>query len=464
MATFTYLQSAAINEVLDASTGLTYDANEIVGDDDHAIKLRTKLLENIENESPLYLCPACFKAIYLRSNPEKSGQYFVHRDVEGNCPKLEAKNLSEKQIRAIKYNGAKESPAHIETKQFLMDCLEADPNFTDQEAEKVWVSETDKGKFRRPDVQAFYDNGIEKLRVAFEIQLSATFLSEIVQRREFYRKEGALLVWVFRNFVEQDPRLTQLDIFYPNNLNAFVVSQKTRNASLECGKLQLQCHWAEPQVDSNGEISKVFNQRLIPFDDLTLDQKEQQAFYFDYKAAERDAKRQVKEIELRALAAQLKEYGKKHSWSFDDPEIKRLRPLFEKHGVLIPESTVRLHRLITSLSSLEEGRPIGSGFTRLVEFGHKLYDVSPDLILYFLAASNAYGRKDELTAYGNAEKWKAKKEKIRDELIGNSTSRFLPDKELAPFVFLLFPDVKKAFDNLASHFNKLRGANMFPLG
>ena len=45
-----------------------------------------------------------------------------------------------------------------------------------------------------------------------------------------------------------------------------------------------------------------------------------------------------------------------------------------------------------------------------------------------------------------------------------STSRFCPDKELAPIVFLLFPDVKKAFDDLVSHFNEKREFGALPVG
>ena len=209
MSDFSYLQTAKITEVLDSRTGLVLNAEKIVGDNDYAIGLRTTLLENIENGTPIYLCSSCLKPIYLRSNPEKTGQYFVHRDVDENCPKLEARGANEDQIRAVRYNGAKESLAHIETKELLFECLKADQKFSNEIKESNWYSESDGRKFRRPDVQAIYDTGTTEIRIAFEIQLSATFLSEIVQRREFYRKEGALLVWVFRNFVEHDPRLTQ---------------------------------------------------------------------------------------------------------------------------------------------------------------------------------------------------------------------------------------------------------------
>ncbi len=40
-----------------------------------------------------------------------------------------------------------------------------------------------------------------ELRMAFEIQLSTTFIRVIAERREFYLREGGLLVWLFASFI-----------------------------------------------------------------------------------------------------------------------------------------------------------------------------------------------------------------------------------------------------------------------
>lgn len=71
------------------------------------------------------------------------------------------------------------------------------------------------------------------LPIAFEIQLSTTHLDVIAARRDFYMQEGGLLVWLFAEFDTEHRRMTIDDVFYNNNLNAFVVNAKTVEASLK---------------------------------------------------------------------------------------------------------------------------------------------------------------------------------------------------------------------------------------
>ena len=449
MASFIYLQSAQIQDIFDSHAGLELDAAEFVGNDERALKLRTSLRQDIERGEARYVCPICYQPIYLCSNPGKTGQYFAHRDSENNCPKLEKQNASQDIIRAIKYNGAKESHAHLETKRLLIDSLNADPNFSGAEEEKVWKSKNEDGKFRRPDVQAIYHSPKGDLRIAFEVQLSTTFLSEIVQRSEFYLNDGALLIWVFRRFVEKGPKLTQLDIFYPNNLNAFVINEKTRDISIETGQFHLRCHWAEPII-SNSNIDQRLFEQIIPFESLTLNQSRQQTYFFDYDTAKLIVQKDIKFKILQDLGNQLKNHCKFRSWEYDDPIIKRLKHLFAEHGYHIPKSTAKFHRLLKSLYSLEVGQPIGSGFNNLVELGHKLYTASPGDLFFFFAASNAYNRRDELLDHGNAEKWKRKKSEVWKEIVENPSSKFQWNEDFSDFVFLLFPEVKAAFDQLVA--------------
>ena len=72
---------------------------------------------------------------------------------------------------------------------------------------------------------------LEQQRFAFEVQLSTTFLTEIVGRREFYRVNGGAIVWVFEGFNPQENRTAEQDIFYLNNLNVFVVNERTLERS-----------------------------------------------------------------------------------------------------------------------------------------------------------------------------------------------------------------------------------------
>lgn len=455
MSSFTYLQTANIQKIFDLQTGIELDATELVGDDERALILRTTLRKEIERGEARYVCPVCFKPIYLCSNPGKTGQYFAHRDVDSNCPKLEQQNVSQEVIRAIKYNGAKESQAHYDTKKLLLDSLRADPKFSDEKEEEIWKSKFKAGKFRRPDVRATYHGQKGDLRIAFEVQLSTTFLSEIVQRSEFYLKEGALLIWVFRRFVEKGPKLTQLDIFYPNNLNAFVVNQETRNISVNTGRLNLRCHWAEPII-ANTEIDQKLCEQIIPFSSLTLDQAKQQAYFFDYDSAKASAEEDIKQRKLEEIGEELKKHCRLRHWEFDDSVVQNLRTKFAEYGYIIPRSPGKLHRLIKCILSLQEGFPVGSGQKHLIELGNMLYQGDPDDLFFFLAASNAYNRKDELIAHGDAQKWNGKKEEVWNALVDSSTSKFQWNEDTSDFVFLLFPAVKTEFEQLVSQIERRR--------
>jgi len=109
---------------------------------------------------------------------------------------------------ARKYNAAKESRAHIRLKEIIADSLRYDSGFSEVETEKVWRG-MDRTKWRKPDVQALWKG---KIRIAFEIQLSTTFLHVIAERRNFYRQEGGLLCWIFKSFDQAEARMTQDDI------------------------------------------------------------------------------------------------------------------------------------------------------------------------------------------------------------------------------------------------------------
>lgn len=57
-------------------------------------------------------------------------------------------------------------------------------------------------------------------RLAFEVQLSTIYSTEIVGRREFYRMNNGDMVWAFQSFDPSVTRTSEVDIFYLTNQNA----------------------------------------------------------------------------------------------------------------------------------------------------------------------------------------------------------------------------------------------------
>lgn len=92
-----------------------------------------------------------------------------------------ARGFVQRQIAAMKYNGAKESLLHRQMKLWLVESLYASGQFTDIRQEKRWQG-TITSEWRKPDVRAVFGG----TPIAFEIQLSTTFLDVIVERRRFY--------------------------------------------------------------------------------------------------------------------------------------------------------------------------------------------------------------------------------------------------------------------------------------
>ena len=216
---FKIAERLEISEVMDCRTGQFFDARVVIGNDrERFFILRNEIVAGIHKDQPLYRCAICHVPVKLIA-PFDKGAHFRHEIEDGRCPAQTRGQLNEKEIRAIKYNGAKESEPHKAMKAWLASSLHADSNFTSVNTEARWNNH-DRSAWRQPDVQAIYKN----VQVAFEIQLSTTFLDVIVERREFYRKEGGLLFWVFKDFPTENRRMTLEDVFYNNNRNAFIVS------------------------------------------------------------------------------------------------------------------------------------------------------------------------------------------------------------------------------------------------
>ena len=94
--------------------------------------------------------------------------------------------------------------------------------------------------WRKPDVIAKYNN----LNIVFELQLSTTFISVVVQRDIFYRLNDYFIIWVF-NFDDNQKYvdLTNLmckDIYYANKRNVFIFDAEAQQASEEREELVLK--------------------------------------------------------------------------------------------------------------------------------------------------------------------------------------------------------------------------------
>lgn len=433
-----------IDEVFELETGEYFKAQDVIGSDyQKLVQLRMDLKSRIIQDNPIYRCPMCHVAVYIacnRNNDDKKF-YFKHRIETGNCPAITRGSLTKEQIQAIKYNGAKESPAHIRMKEIIYESLLQDPNFSEPQSEKV-IKGADRKSWRKPDIQALWQG---KLRVAFEIQLSTTFLDVIVQRRLFYKTENSLVCWIFKKFDKENALMTQDDIFHNNNQNLFLASEDTLKASKQHKGLMLNCHWQEPMIQNN-KIVDVWNSKYVKFKELEYDLDKQAIYYFDYKS-EKDKLTVkpkpvlVEEVDTEDLKFRFEEWWCSHNETpSNDGDWESFRNEFRSLDIFIPEYPYQVEHLLNGLYSAKYGIAIGSKQTTLIQVAHLIANLRNDfsVLQTFRIALLVYDRASLIKEQDKSGKWSKRANEFRKHIYEGKYKR---NVELDDLVSFLFPAV-----------------------
>jgi hypothetical protein len=407
-----WVPTPEITEVLDLKSGRHRSVSDVIGSDyAEVVQLRTAIKDGQKQDAPLYACSICAVPVSLLMHPQSGLFFFRHLVEDGRCSAVTRGELSHEEINARKYNGAKESALHIQTKNWVAKSLRADPNFSRVEVESTWKGAL-TGNWRRPDVRAIYRRPEDGAAapIAFEVQLSTTYLDVIVERRKFYQDEGGLLFWIFAEFKDEGRRLTQDDVFFNNNQNAFIVDAASAAASMAEAQFRLTCIWAEPPAESPALQTK-----LVGFNELTLNTATQQAFYFDFygsKAALRTA--------MLAATAPLRD-SFEATWialTTGDGSVRaewaKAHREFRARGVPLPPRPRDLHPiLLDALYSAKHGRVIGWRFRKFIEVAHRLAGGHRPYLQIFRKALQVYRRGDQLEAEDSSGKWALRVRKYR---------------------------------------------------
>jgi hypothetical protein len=359
----------------------------------------------------------------------------------------------------MKYQGARESDAHRRIKALVARSLDADPGVSGVLLEKTWRSVTNPLAYRRPDVRANFND----FRLAFEAQLSTTFLDVVVGRREFYRREGALLVWILPRFDPSDRRIMEDDILFTNNSNVLVVNDATTAASEAAGRCMFRCFYREPYYDGVATRER-WRDRLVALDELTLDVLNQTSYWFDFETAEKrveteaagiarrrqeeiERQRSMKEEELREdVFAFWRRNGAWHGCDDDQDEqweALRLRlvaagidevPKHHKHG------TEEFRTAVSALMSAKEGKPVGFAYDKLIQVAHLLADRHRRQLLSFGWALAAYGTKAVVEGQDRTRKWRDRSRGIR-AAIKDGDPDYRMDDSWSDILQFLFPEI-----------------------
>lgn len=293
-----------IPSVLDCETGEEIFAGPFFSQDEAAIfEIRRQLEDAIRNRrDPKYKCYYCNQLIKIRGKAENETKlkrmHFAHQWDSDDCPIKTSQALTQQQIRAIKYNGQKESKLHERTKELVAASLESNrltnKGITKVATETVRRDTSGLLTWRKPDVSAVY----RSRQVVFEIQLSTTFLSVIADREYFYQQNQTFIIWIFKFFSDEfdKQRFTEKDVFYGNNQNAFVFDGEAISESKRQQDLIFKCLYREP-YRSGQQIAYRWQERLVGLHDLTFDDKTYKVFLFDVEGATKSIKQEIDDEE-----------------------------------------------------------------------------------------------------------------------------------------------------------------------
>ncbi|RWI48089.1 MAG: hypothetical protein EOR16_33635 [Mesorhizobium sp.] len=432
------VEDAEITEVLDLTTGEYLSVNELIGSFryDHLIEERGKVRSALHS-APLYKCALCPSAVYLVSSPKKRF-FFRHLHEDGSCAARTRSALSRDDIRARKYHGLRESEPHRRIKRLIERSLLADPTFRPESVlqEKRWYVAEDRTQWRQPDVQALH---VEQ-RIAFEAQLSTTFLDVVIGRRDDYRKGGAQLVWIMAGFEANYRRLTTDDILFSNNSNVFVVDDETCRLSETNGEFHLRCFYREPYCEGEA-IKEQWVERVVRFSELTMEADTQRTFFFNFENAERELL-SARDEQLRSdffalwTESATPESDVMKSWG-------ALRQKLAARSVSIPErpdGNSSFSTMIHGLLSAFKGEPVGWQFQKLVQVAHHIAEMYPQHVLAFAHAIWVAKQQDTIEHQDTKGRWRDRSKKLKQRLKEADPS-LMPDQEWLPALCFLFPEV-----------------------
>ena len=266
-----------IEEVYDLKDGVFIEAKEFFSRSEaEVIAFRKHLEEAIQLNQPRFVCSHCRQMVKISGKSTVKGKvsFFSHLHDSDDCEIKTTTQLSREEIEARKYGMVGESERHKRLKTFISTHLENSLDISDIQVSKRIKSNIPYLNWRCPDVTAQYKG----MKLVFELQLSTTFLSVIVDRDIFYRLNNYYVIWVF-NFDNEENRLTlenllAKDIYYANKRNVFILDKEAMKKSEEDKKLYLSVTWLN---DNN----KFEEKRLVTLDELSFDDNNCKPYYYD---------------------------------------------------------------------------------------------------------------------------------------------------------------------------------------
>lgn len=173
--------------------------------------------------------------------------------------------------------------------------MRGDPDVERVDVEQTKFSALASGEWRRPNVRYIYKG----VPIVFELQLSYTFLSTVIERDGFYQREREYIIWVFPNFDRS--RATVTDEAFFNRRNVFVLDAEAQHATFERGVLTFSSYDQEPRLVGH-MIDDAWVNTLVGLRETQFPRYTYRPFFFDYPEARKhlEAERERRSYEVQA--------------------------------------------------------------------------------------------------------------------------------------------------------------------
>jgi hypothetical protein len=450
------VEEGFVEEIRDGRTGDVHISADFLKREVREVNLlRGEQEDQLRAGKPRFRCAHCGVGVTLRRS-RQGRWHFRHLVEDGSCRYQTKGVFSQEDFDARRYNGKKEGPEHIRMKRLICESLRADRAIHPQSIfeEVRWKGKLDPATWRKPDLQAIRND----VRIAFEIQLSSTYVNVMRERRHFYLTEGGLLFWILPAIGEESRRQFQDDVLYSNNCNMFAVDEQTRDLSVARSELVLRCGYLEP-IQDGWQLREQWREEMVLLSDLCIDLPKQRVFYFDYERARADVEQKVRMVggknildEFRALIVAGGGHDERLAqWR----ALKKTLPQ-ELNWPLDLYGGQFFTALAFYLSALD-GRAVGWKY-QLIQVAHLCADRYPYFVALLEDAFRAFARDGILSDERYADKWSQKKETIRNTpLTGSAVTHLGRLQHYRAAMEWLMPEVKGGIAQMFSRLDRLSG-------
>lgn len=276
-----------IEVAIDNLTGKRVTASELF---DNGYTESFTIRKKFQEKTLSWSCVECGQELNL-SHTGKERLYFKHGILHNYCPLTDG-NMHVRDLEKFSnIIAGKESERHKELKHKIGNLLKQ-VNGVDT----LSISIDSKfvirnGEKRRPDVYCKY-LGRE---LVFEIQLSELPLGYILNRYNFYRKNGMYLIWILDNFDLNNQGVLEKDIKYlAGHQNFFKLDEEAKS-------FKLLCDYKSVYVTKRDEVHSKWSRASVSLNEVSFDESIYQIYYYDFAEHKKN-----KQIELEKLISDKK--------------------------------------------------------------------------------------------------------------------------------------------------------------